>query len=41
MADEKEGETADVEMVGAEVGKDVNMSETTAEIKRRAGASDD
>jgi len=39
MADNEKGETTEIEMEGAEVEKDVTMSETTAEIKMGAVTS--
>jgi len=41
MANEEEGETAEMEMEGVEVEKDVTISETTAEIKMGAATSND
>jgi len=40
-ADEEQGETRQRDMEGTEVEKDVTMSETTAEIKMGAAASND
>jgi len=41
MADKEEGDTGDMEMQGAEVGKDVTMRETTTEIEMEAADSND
>jgi len=41
MADEEDGDTGEMEMEGAEVEKDVTMSESTAEIEMGAATCND